>query len=49
MLQSEDLGVDWRIILKWILKDTECEGVDWIHVAQLMDQWRALVKTVRKL
>jgi hypothetical protein len=30
---SEDLGVDGRIILKWILG----KGVNWTHLAQDMD------------
>jgi hypothetical protein len=33
-----------RRILKRILK--KYEGVDWIHLAQDRDQWRAVVKTV---
>jgi hypothetical protein len=28
------------------LKGTGCESVDWIHVARVTDQWRALVNTV---
>jgi hypothetical protein len=28
------------------LKDMKYEGVDWIHVAEDRDQWRALVNTV---
>jgi len=38
---SEDLGLDGRII-GW-------EGVDWIHLVQHRDQWRALVDMVMKL
>jgi hypothetical protein len=30
-------------------KETECGSVDWIHLAQVMDQWRALVNTVINL
>jgi hypothetical protein len=41
---SEDLGVDRRIILEWILGKWEI--VDWIHVDWDKDQWRALVNTV---
>jgi hypothetical protein len=41
---SEDLGVDGKIILKWI-----SEGVDWMHLPQEGDQWRDLVNTVMKL
>jgi hypothetical protein len=28
------------------LRDVVCEGVDWMHLAQDSDQWRALVNTV---
>jgi hypothetical protein len=47
-----------RIILEWILGETVwegierivlLEGVDWIHLAQDSDQWRAVVNTVMKL
>jgi hypothetical protein len=33
----EDLVVDGRTILKWILIDLGCENVDWIHLAQDRD------------
>jgi hypothetical protein len=33
----EELSVDRRIIIKWIL--TGCESVDWIHLAQDKIQW----------
>jgi hypothetical protein len=36
---SEDLGVDGRIILEWILG---WQGVDWIHLAKDRDQWRGI-------
>jgi hypothetical protein len=39
---------DERIILGWIL-ETWWEVVDWIHLAQDMDQWRALMNTVMNL
>jgi hypothetical protein len=32
---SEDLGVDGRIILKTDLKETGWDGVDWVHLAQI--------------
>jgi len=41
--QSEDLGVDEKIILDRILRETGCESVDWVHLAQDRDQWRAVV------
>jgi hypothetical protein len=28
------------------LRETGCDEVDWIHVAQYRDQWLALVNTV---
>jgi hypothetical protein len=31
------------------LEETGSEGVDWIHLAQDRDQWRALVNTVMNL
>jgi hypothetical protein len=31
------------------LKGTGWKGVDWIHMAQNVDQWLALVNTVRNL
>jgi hypothetical protein len=34
--------VDGRIILKLILRKWDW-GVEWIHVAQVRDQWRTLV------
>jgi hypothetical protein len=37
----EDLGVDGRIILKWIFKEWD-GGMDWIDMALDSDRWRAL-------
>jgi len=42
----EDLGVDGRIILEWLLGR---EDVDWIRLALHRSQWRAIVTTVLKL
>jgi hypothetical protein len=44
----EDLGVDGRIILKWIFK-TFHGGIDWIGMAQDRDRWRSLVNAAMNL
>jgi hypothetical protein len=41
----EDLGVDGRIILKWIFRKWN-ESVDWIDLVQNSDRWRAVVNAV---
>jgi len=38
-----DLGVDGRIILRWIFQEAGCGDMDWIEVAQDRDRWRSLV------
>jgi hypothetical protein len=44
---SEYLGVDGKIVLKWIFKKLDNGwGVDWIDLAQEMSRWRALVNTI---
>jgi hypothetical protein len=41
----EHLGVDGRIILKWVLKKWNGSR-DWVCVVQERDGWRALVNAV---
>jgi hypothetical protein len=41
----EDLDIDGRIILEWILKEWDA-GHNWIYLAQDRDRWRALVNAV---
>ena len=45
----EDLGVDGRIIVKWIFKEWHGGGVDWIDMTLDRDRWRALVNAVMNL
>jgi len=42
---SEDLGEDGKNI-RMDLREIGCEIVDWIHLAQDSDHWRALVNMV---
>jgi hypothetical protein len=39
----------WVDNIKIDLKEVGWDGMDWIHLAQDRDQWRALVKTVMNL
>jgi hypothetical protein len=41
--------VRWEDNIKMDLNDIGWDGVDWIHMAQDRDQWRALVNMVMKL
>jgi hypothetical protein len=34
---------------RWVDKILEYGGMDWIHLAQYGDQWRALVNTIMNL
>ena len=45
----EDPGVDGGIILRWIYRERDFGGMDWIVLAQDKDRWRALVNAVMNL
>jgi hypothetical protein len=48
-VNGRSIGVDGRIILKWIFREIVWEGVEWMRLAQDRDQWQALVNTVMNL
>ena len=43
-----DLGVDGRILLRWIFRKWD-GGTDWIDLSQDRDRWWALVNAVMNL
>jgi hypothetical protein len=45
----DDLGVDGKVLLKWIFKKWEWEGMDWIDLAEDRESWRALGNEVLNL
>jgi hypothetical protein len=45
----KDLGVDGRLIRKWIFKKRDGGNMDWIHLAQDSCWWRAVVSVEMNL
>jgi len=45
----ENLGVDGRIILRWIFRKWEVGGMDWIDLVEDRDRWWALANAVMNL
>jgi hypothetical protein len=45
----EDRGVDARTGIRTDLGETGWKGVDWIHLAQNRNRWRAVVNEVMNL
>jgi len=39
----------WQDNIKMDLQEVECEGMDWIELAQDRDRWRALMYAVMNL
>jgi hypothetical protein len=48
-IQKERPRRRWDDNIKIDLREIGWGGMDWIHLAQDRDQWRALVNTVMKL
>jgi hypothetical protein len=46
---SEDLSVEWRVLLEWILRETGWKIVDWIQLAKDSEQGRTPVNTTMNL
>jgi hypothetical protein len=40
---------NWEDNIIMYLREIPCEGVDWMHLAQDRDQWRAVVNTIMNL
>jgi hypothetical protein len=45
----EDPGFYGRIILRWISRNCDAGGMDWIELAQDRERWRELLNAVMNL
>jgi len=45
----EDPSIAGRIILRWIFRKWDVEGMDWTGLVQDKDRWQALVNVVMNL
>jgi len=45
----ENLGVNWRILLKCIFSKGNEEGMDWTDLVQDRQKWRAILNTAMNL
>ena len=45
----ERLGRRWEDNIRMDLQEVDCDGKDWIELAQDRDRWRALVNVVMNL
>jgi hypothetical protein len=43
----EELGIDERIVLKWMHKAVGWEGMNWINVVHDREKWWAVVKGMK--
>jgi hypothetical protein len=48
-LMEETTRCRWEDNIRIDLREIRCEGVDWPHLAQDINQWRVLVNTVMNL
>jgi hypothetical protein len=44
----EELGIEWKIILKWIKKKKKWEEVDCIHLTEGRHKWQASMNMVMR-
>ena len=47
--KCRDPEADGRIILRWIIRKWDVDGMGWIELARDRDRWRALVNAVMNI